>query len=1060
VLIAMSFHLPCPCPCPCPVPVPSFPLRRALFTCLLAIGFVLLAVCEPLTAHAQEPPPAEQQQVVVRGVLFGADGLPQQDAEISLGEQETTTDSDGAFTFTVQPGDHVLEFQGNTQTLSVGTVAVEVLVRSTSTGVVFDVEGAETDESREVAETEEETQSDVVQTGTVSGVVTSDEGGPVEGVRVFVRGLDVEATTDAEGRYTLGLPEGEHALAFVHAEYSSLDRSAVQVSADETTTVDVGLVPAAVALEDYTVTAPRIEGGTAELLQERKDSDAVTEVIGAEEMSRTGASDAADAVTRVTGITVVGGKYVYVRGLGDRYSSTLLNGASLPSPEPERRVVPLDLFPTDLLESVLVQKTFSPDMPGEFGGGVVVLRTRDYPDEFEAEIGLSTSYDSSATFQAGLDSTGGSLDYFGFDDGTRRMPGDLREASEDAPLKQGDRFGGGGYTTEELEAFGESVPNTWEVGDRTLLPNLGLQGSIGDGFSLFGAESGYRLGLTFDHSVDHQTREQNYYVVGAGGELERSNSYEFTTTNDNVVLGGILTTGLVFDEENSIKLTSVIDRVSDAEDRVYAGFNRDADTRIRVTRYRWLERQLLFEQLKGEHELDSGIGFDWHYVFSQARRLEPDRRETRYDLRPDGEYRLSDRPEGNSRVFSNLVDNAHDVSASTEVPFSLGSLEPTVSAGGGAVFKDRAVDTRRFKYFGDSLDSELLAKPPDELFVPDNIGPDGFQFLEITRPTDNYTASQRVYAGWIDSSWPLFDGFEAGLGARIEYSDQRVSTFELFNPAGNAVEARLQTADILPAARASYELTDDMKLRAAGSRTVSRPDFRELSPMLFNDVTGGIAVQGNPDLNRALITHVDLRWEWYPSRSESFSVGGFFKHFDDPIESILVPGAQQLKTFENAEAARNLGVEVEARKDFGFVTEALRDAWFAGNVSLIDSRIQLDPTSGIQTSTERPLQGQSPWVVNAQLGWDAVEAGTSVALLFNVVGPRIREVGAQGAPDIYEEAVPRLDLVFRQKLGDTFKLGIKAKNLIDPEVRFTQGDRVVSSVRKGRSFSLSLGADF
>lgn len=1040
---------------------PSRTTTAFTFPAILSLAGALLLVASTVAAQPLPDDPAaaasERTQVEVRGVVFGPDGLPLSGAEVGLDEQKTTTDEDGAFRFEVPPGDHRLMFGDRGQQMRVGEAGAEILVRQGGDGVTFDVEGADTVADEPL---EQERPTVIVARGVVRGSVTSNEGEPVEAVRVFVRGLDVETTTDASGDYRLDLPEGSHALAFVHAEYSSQDETGVEVAADRETVVDVELVPAAVALDDYTVTAPRIEGGTADLLRERKDSDAVTEVIGAEEMSRTGASDAADAVTRVTGITVVGGKYVYVRGLGDRYSSTLLNGASLPSPEPEKRVVPLDLFPTDLLESVLVQKTFSPDMPGEFGGGVVVLRTRDYPDEFEAEVGLSVGYDSSATFRRGLGSPGGAIDFLGIDDGTRRMPDDLREASEDEPLKEGDRFGSGGYTAEELERFGESVPNTWALGDRTLWPSLGAQGSIGDGFSLFGVESGYRLGLTYDHDTDHEVREQNYYVVGAGDQLERSNSYEFRTTTDSVVFGGILTTGLVFDEDNQLKLTSVIDRVSDAEDRVYEGFNRDADTRIRVTRYRWLERQLIFEQLEGEHELDSGIGFDWHYVFSQARRLEPDRRETRYDLRPDGEYRLSDRPEGNSRVFSKLVDNAHDVSASTEVPFSLGAIEPTVSAGGGVVVKDRAVDTRRFKYFGDALDSDLLGRPPEELFVPENIGPDGFQFLEITRPTDNYTAGQRVYAGWVDTSWPLFEGFEAGVGARVEHSDQRVTTFELFNPSGSEVEARLRTTDVLPVARASYALSDEMKLRAAGSRTASRPDFRELSPMLFNDVTGGIAVQGNPDLNRALITHVDLRWEWYPSRSESFSVGAFYKHFDDPIESILVPGAQQLKTFENAEAARNLGAEFEARKDFGFVADVLRDAWFAGNVSLIDSRIQLDPTSGIQTSAERPLQGQSPWVVNAQLGWDAVEAGTSLALLFNIVGPRITEVGAQGAPDIYEEAVPRLDVVFNQKLGDTFKLGVKAKNLLDPEIRFTQGDRVVSAVRDGRSLSLSLGAEF
>lgn len=1006
--------------------------------------------CAALIASLLIPLVVVAQTMTVRGIVFDESGLPAAGVEVKLGDATTTTDADGAFSFELEEGTYPLLVNGTAVDVSLAT---EVLVNLTADGATFDVEGAEAEAAKPV-----ETPTVAIEPGTVRGTVTSDTGEPVPNVRVFVRGLNLEVGTDANGAFELELPPGEQALAFVHPDFSSLDRSLTVVS-EESANVQIELTPAAVALDDYTVTAPRIEGGTAALLDERKDADSVTEVIGAEEMSRTGASDAADAVTRVTGITVVGGKYVYVRGLGDRYSSTLLNGASLPSPEPEKRVVPLDLFPTDLLESVLVQKTFSPDMPGEFGGGVVVLRTREFPEETQADVGISIGVDTSATFREGLSSPGGSTDFLGIDDGTRRMPKDLREATEDQPLKQGDRFGTGGYTAAELEEFGELVPNTWALDRRKLPPNVGAQASVGTGYRLFGKQSGFRLGLTYDHDTDHEIREQNYYVVGAGGELERSNSYRFETTNDNVVLGGILTTGLQLDEDDRITLTSVIDRVSDAEDRVYEGFNRDVDSTIRVTRYRWLERQLIFEQLKGEHVLPSGVGIDYHYVFAQARRVEPDRRETRYDLRPNGNFQLSDRPEGNSRVFSRLVDNSHDIGAGVSVPLSLGSLKPTLSAGGGGVFKDRGVDTRRFKYFGDSLDQNLLALPPQDLFVPENIGPDGLQFLEITRPTDNYSATQRIAAGWVDSKWPLFDGFEAGIGARVEYSEQKVETFELFNPTASPVGAQLETFDVLPAVFATLELSDGMKVRAAGSRTVSRPDFRELSPLLFNDVTGGLAVQGNPDLERALLTHVDTRWEWYPSTSESLSVGLFYKHFQNPIESILVPGAQQLKTFANAKGARNLGAEVEARKSFDFVAEALRDFYLAGNVSLIDSRIQIDPTSGIQTSSERPLQGQSPWVINGQLGWDAVDLGTSVAVLFNVVGPRISEVGAQGAPDVYEEAVPRLDIVASQKLGE-FKLGLKMKNLIDPQVRYTQGDRVVSSVRTGRELSLSLGLSF
>jgi TonB-dependent receptor len=264
----------------------------------------------------------------------------------------------------------------------------------------------------------------------------------------------------------------------------------------------------------------------------------------------------------------------------------------------------------------------------------------------------------------------------------------------------------------------------------------------------------------------------------------------------------------------------------------------------------------------------------------------------------------------------------------------------------------------------------------------------------------------------------------------------------------------------LPAAILSWEFIEDMLVRVGFGQTVSRPDFRELSPATFTNVIGGRDVEGNPDLERTLITNVDARWEWYPSPGETISFGGFYKYFQDPIEMIVILKAQHGESFANARAARNFGLELDYRKSFDFIHEKLEDFYAAGNATWVYSRIELYEDEGIQTNTERPLQGQSPYVINAQLGYDNVDWGTSVALLYNVFGKRIATVGAVGLPDVYEMPFHQLDLVASQALGAGFKLGFKAQNLIDAEAKFTQAGETTEVYRKGRSFSLSLSYSY
>ena len=995
-------------------------------------------------------------------VFDGTKGGPLAHATVAMAASRTSTNADGAAQLRPGNGNHALTvsaagFQpGELLDVSVQEeILTEVLVTlNGARPALFDVETRALPEG--LAEP-------VVGAGEAAlgppaelrgKIVSESNGKPVAGARIFVRGRSETASSDAQGAFTLILPSAAHQLSVIHANFSP---GAAQIDLPpEGAKLSLTLAPASVLLDDMTVTAPYIEGGVAALNAERRATSAVVDVMGAEEMARSGDSDAAGALRRVTGLTVVGGKYIYVRGMGERYSSTLLNGVTLPSPEPERRVVPLDLFPTGILGSVVVQKTYSPDMPGDFGGGIVQLRTRQVTDEPFFQLNLTGGFRPDTTFQSGLGYRGGSLDFLGMDDGTRALPDAVRRASAEQILLERTRFSSAGFTADELERLGELMPNHWNLESREAPPDFGISASGGTRFTVGGVKLGGLANVAWSQQWQRFDFDRSYYIVGQGEQLELQHTYRFRSLQRNVGLTGAVELGIELPGGHEIVSTTMMLRSTDDEARQIEGRNRDVATDIRVTRLRFIERMLISEILRGEHPVGP-LTLGWHYAASVADRKEPDRRTYRYDLEPVSKvWRISDRPEGNQRLYSDLDDTNHDLALRLRMPFGAAVDDPEAPAqyvelGGQAIFRDRGVDTRRYKFQDRGPragDVELTARNPEEIFVPENIGNGAFQFQETTRQTDNYAADQRLFAGYVMGEMP-WASLRLMAGLRVEAFRQTVSTFELFNPDGAPVNAELDDVDLLPAASITWGINDTMQTRAGYSRTVSRPDFREMSPATFNDVTGGRQIFGNPELERATIQHVDVRWEWYPTARERLSIAGFYKAFDRPIEQIIIPSAQFSVTFDNAVAATNAGLEIDGRMGL------LDDFYAAGNVALIRSRVELSD-AGIQTSRERPLQGQSPFMINAQVGWEPEDGPLRVSLLYNVFGARIVEVGAQGAPDTLEQPQHLIDLVGAAELGAGFTLSLKAKNLLGADSKFTQGSVVQEERALGRSFSIGL----
>lgn len=904
------------------------------------------------------------------------------------------------------------------------------------------------------------------------GRVRGEDGRPIEGARVYARGQSVEAISDAQGEFALQVPVGVWDLTVLRAGFATRTLPEVAASEAPGEPIEVTLPPAGLEMERFAVTAPRVEGGTAGLLEERRQASGVTELLGAEQMKKSGDSNAAAALRRVTGLTVVGGRFVFIRGLGGRYSATLLNGSTLPSPEPEQRAVPLDLFPTGVLESVRIEKTFSPDRTAEFGGGLVQIRTRSVPREPILQVSGSMALTTGVSFRTVAAGYRSPTDVLTFGASARGLPEQV-SALGDAPVVGRGLLNPDGLDDAQLAEIGEGFPNRWAENARMVLPDGALRFVWGDSWQV-GGERGPRVGalLSLNWSsgwgVDDAVR--NVYSV-ANGETALQRATTYTELAHRAQLGGMAVLGASWGERHELAWTTFVNRIGDSRYGTYFQDDPTSASDKRQIESLWSEQQLVYTQLRGQHTLTERYPavLDWRYVFSEATRLEPEQLRHTYALGIDGGYFASPTGTWNEINFGELVDRLHEGGFDLTLPFLQSRPQPgLVKLGGLVLQRDRSANLRRFMYdqVGNGLDTTLSMA---DLVTAENIGaegPDDDGYLEINEllvSTDDYRADQSLYAAYALTEVPIVTRLRWMGGARVEASTQRVTTFQLFRENEPPIESTLRTVDVLPSTNLTVDVgpkdkPNTMLLRASYGRTLSRPEFRELAPVSYIEPTTGVVVFGNAELQRALIDNVDLRWEWYFRPGESVSVAAFYKSFTDPIERVARPiaGSNVSQTLRNAAGATNFGAEVDFRVGWQGLHPWLRDVFIAGNASYIFSRIELDAANAIDTNASRALQGQSPWVVNAQLGYDNPDLGLSVAVLYNVFGPRITDVGEQGVPDTLELPVHRLDLVAIVPMPKGVQATLRASNLLDWPVRQRTGGEIASSMRDGTQFSFGL----
>jgi outer membrane receptor protein involved in Fe transport len=906
------------------------------------------------------------------------------------------------------------------------------------------------------------------QNATLSGtVVDAATGEPLIGANVLLVGKSKGTTTDLDGAYMIrDLAAGKYDLQISYVSYTKKLIRGVELTSGKTSTVNVSLESEAFEMEEVVVEAAAVRNSEAALLALQKKAAGVSDAISEEQIKRSPDSDAADAVKRVTGVSVVGGKYTYVRGLGERYSNTQLNDVSIPSPEPEKKVVPFDLFPANMIQNLITAKTFTPDQPGNFSGGLVKINTREFPSAFTMNAGISTGFNTNNATASIPGYKGGSTDFLGFDDGTRTLP------SAVPSMPPSNR-----PTAAQSAGLLGLFNNQWSPENGSAAPNLGMNFSVGDQFTLGSLPVGYLASLSYSAETSYREKRERYptqEIDPATGIAQLKDDYTVRQGTNSVLWGALLNLSTRLSDNDKISVKSIFNRSSDDEARLIDGYSAQGSSSgfYRSSRLQFVGRTIFSSVLSGEHQLKNTLDsrLEWRASIATAQRDEPDNRETVYALEQStGRYFLPNNfGSGNGRFFSDLHDMSYSAGFDWIVPVDALGQNSRFKVGALADMRTREFSARRFLFSNVNSASQYLT--PEELFTPENVAAGNIEFMDATSSNDAYDADEATFAGYAMLDIALTGKLRVIAGARFENTSTDVTSFDPFGVTSpEDMNASLHDANFLPAVNLVYAVTPNMNLRAAFSQTIARPEFRELAPFRFDDYR--TSTFGNAALKQTDIQNYDVRWEWYPNPGEIVAVSAFYKRFNDPIEKVLYPSANNNFVIPiNANDAENVGLEFEVRKSLDFALDALDNFNVGMNVTLVQSRIEFRENENFAVraipgleylsaagfaNSERPLEGMSPYVVNFSLGYSA-PSGTNVMLFYNLLGERIREIGTSGYDDTYEQARNQLDLTIAQKVMETVNVKLAMKNLLNEDYIFRMGELETSRYTVGRSFSLGL----
>lgn len=903
------------------------------------------------------------------------------------------------------------------------------------------------------------------QTGTISGkIIDKNTGESLVGATIIVTSANpvIGTVSDADGKFVLqNVPVGKQSIKINFISYKTLTIENIIVKAGKTTELNPQMSNSDKKIDAVTISANIIKNTENAMLHTQKTSINLLDGISAENLSKLGDNTAASALQRVTGVSIESGKYIFIRGLSDRYSKITLNGAEIPGLDPNRNTVQLDLFASNIIDNILVQKTYSPNLPASFGGGYVNIVTKNFPNSFNLQFSASTAYNPQANLRNDfLLYKGGKFDFLGIDDGTRAIPS---LAQNGIPFLY--------QNNDELDKITRSFNKIWMPSQIYSFLNQSYSFSLGNKFKLGGREVGFIMNISYTNQYKSYKNEKysRYNLVldstvttgimnpliiekGQYGEQKILNSillgFSYKINNLNRINLTLL--------RNGSGLSSARKRQgSKPEDNLYMFENTIG----------YQQRNFISAQISGTHTFGQKENkITWISSVTKSKLLEPDLRFFNYDSTNAGTYEISYSMYPAPARFYRFLD---EINADNKIDMTINTNKVKFNIGGNFTLKSRTNQSKKF----DLLSQNLPFDGNIENYLSDeNIGQNAdatygiyYQNDSLTDNFNSYVALEYFTGAYFISEFNLWKKLDAQLGFRYEFDYTFVENN--LNPYQTKyVNAqKVYPFELLPALNLNYHISNSSYLRFAASRTLGRPAFREIAPYAYYDFKEAWRVVGNPDLKLTHIINLDLRWQKYMNNGQMFSVSGFVKIFDKPIELVDDPRANNPELhYVNADNSTLYGIETEIRKNLGFM--GMKNLNFISNFTYIVSQVKYVENFGNQTTEDfvvhRPMYGQSPWVINAILNYNSQKLGLSTNLAFNVDGPKLAVVTKGETPDIYQRPSPMLNFNFSKRIGKNFFVGFSASNLLNTTFKksyiYNNTEYIYQSYQLNRTFSFSL----
>jgi len=898
-------------------------------------------------------------------------------------------------------------------------------------------------------------------TGKISGkVIDKKTGEDLIGVTVVIEGTSFGAATDFEGNFVIGnIQPGTYSISVSYVSYAKKSIKGIEVKANEVTNVSISLEESKKELNEVVVQAELKRETASALLIQQKKSTSISDGISADMIKKTPDATTGDVMKRVSGTSIQDNKFAVIRGLNDRYNTAYINGAPLPSSESDRKAFSFDIIPSNMLDNMVITKAATPDLPGDFAGGLITINTKDIPEKKFSSVSMGMSYHSISTFKQGASYTGGKTDWLGVDDGTRGLPTSIA--------------GRGLYNTQSVEEkvnASSAFNSDWKTQQLSSLPlNYSLQFSTGNSYKFKAKnEFGYIVSASYSNSTKNSYAERNQFnrpMDAIDNQITRS--YTDSITKNETLVGLMANFGFKIGTKHKISLKNAYTINGEDVTTLRSGFDdftSEQMPKVNNVYYNFSQSKLLTSQLLGEHFLPAQkIKIKWVLNNNIINRQVPDfRRFSTFSTLMDastGEYTPFQAKISNSnpditqmgRFFSSMNEVIRSAGFDVQHPLAFASGKKVKTEAKAGVFiqnRSREFEARAFapilKLSGLER-NKFLEGSLDTLFQSKNYSKD-FYFDEDFRAQDVYTASSNLKAAYLMFDSRVFSRLRLVYGARFETYQQKLNSFELnSNP---PVPLMVDTVfnDWLPSMNLTYELTEKVNIRASAFKSVARPEFREIAPFAFFDFNLNTVVTGKPTLTRTRIHNYDLRLEYFQGEGQLMSVSFFYKKFINPIENVYeFIGSDATQGYSSDAAAKNYGVELELRKNFGFLDEwtdksGFRNLSFTCNYAFIISEVTLDQQVSLAKYGSRPLQGQSPYIFNSSLQYYEPKSALTAAIFVNRIGRRIAFVRAKNGevPDLWENPRTVIDLSVSRRIVKGLDVKISLNDMLAQDLVFYQ----------------------